>query len=289
MEAAENALEIEGLTKAYKGFCLKQISFTVPKGTIVGFIGENGAGKSTTLNLILGLARSDGGVIQIAGQAVSDANSAIRETIGVVFDGNNFPGNDTPDTLRVFLRALYPAWDDAVYQKLLARLDLPAGKRIRQFSKGMRMKLALAAAFSHHARLLILDEPTSGLDPIVREEILDLLLEYVEDAENSVLISSHITSDLNRIADYIVFIHDGAIVFEKPKDELIYQYGILRCTTEQYGMLDPADMIASRKQAHEWEALVRDRKALAAKYPEVVIDAATLDEIMLLYVKGTRL
>ncbi|MDD4851074.1 MAG: ABC transporter ATP-binding protein, partial [Gemmiger sp.] len=190
--------------------------------------------------------------------------------------------------LRGLMRKLYPRWEDATFFELLNKFALPENKRIQKFSKGMKAKLALAVALSHHAELLILDEPTSGLDPVVREEILDILLECAADEAHSVLISSHITSDLKKIADSIVLIHNGKLVFQKPKDDLIYQYGVLRCTQPQFETVAPADVVRYRTQGNVVDALIADRKKIAAQYPDFTIDAATLDDIMLLYIKGSK-
>lgn len=282
----ENALNLNGVSKAYHNFRLNDISFNVPCGSIVGLIGENGAGKSTTIRTILGLSQKHSGTIELFGKKDIDFND--RNCIGTVFDGNNFPENYTPRTLGRFLSTIYTEWDDEQYTAFLERLSLPVNCKIRKLSKGMKMKLAIAAALSHHARLLVLDEATSGLDPIIREEILDMLLEFIGDENNSVLISSHITGDLEKIADYIVFIHNGKVVFNKSKDELRYKYGIVKCGEMQFKAMDKKDIIAYRKQDFEWQVLVSDRELAHKKYPQAVIDMATIDDIMLLYIKGEQ-
>ena len=184
------------------------------------------------------------------------------------------------------LKNIYSTWDENGYFSLLQKMSLPTDKKIKEFSKGMKMKLSIAVALSHHSKLLILDEATSGLDPIVRDDILDMFLDFVQDENNSILVSSHITSDLEKVADYIVFIHKGKVVFSKPKDELKYQYGIIKCGVAQFDAIDKEEIIAYRKLDYEWEVLVADRTAAHKKYPKAVIDPATIDEIMLLYVKG---
>lgn len=171
---------------------------------------------------------------------------------------------------------------------LLKKFSLPADKQIKQFSKGMKMKLAITVALSHNSKLLILDEATSGLDPVIRDDILDMLLDFVQDEEHSILVSSHITSDLEKIADYIVFIHEGKVVFFKPKDELTEQYGIIKCGAAQFDALDKSDIIVYRKMDYEWQILVSDREEMQRKYPKAMVVPATIDEIMLLYVKGER-
>lgn len=280
------ALEVRDLTKHYAGFTLDGVSFCVPRGTIVGLIGENGAGKSTTLRSILGLIQKDGGSVTLLGQEEGERDPALREQIGVVFDGSHFPDSLTPRQLgRVFAR-IYATWEGAYYLDLLGQLGLPMEKKISAFSRGMKMKLAIAAALAHRPRLLVLDEATSGLDPVVRDDILDLLLGFVQDEENAILISSHITSDLEKVADTIVFLHEGRCIFSKPKDELIYRYGILRCGAAQFEALDRADVVAWRRRDYQFEALVADRDTARRKYPKTVVDAATIDDIMLLYAKG---
>ncbi|HIQ84113.1 MAG TPA: ABC transporter ATP-binding protein [Candidatus Pullichristensenella stercorigallinarum] len=282
----ENALAVNGLTKQYKDFTLDGVSFAVPCGTIVGLVGENGAGKSTTMNAILGLIQKDAGTIEIFGKQDAQIDNAVRNRIGVVFDGNNFPDVLTARQLSNIFKKLYDEWDEGEYFALLQKISLPLDKKIKEFSKGMKMKLSIAVALSHHSQLLILDEATSGLDPVVRDDILDMFLDFVQDEGHSILVSSHITSDLEKVADYIVFIHQGKVVFVKPKDELRYQYGVLRCGKAQFEEIDRADLVAWRRQDYEWEALVADREAARRKYPKAVVDPATIDEIMLLYVKG---
>lgn len=281
-----NALTIKGLTKAYSGFALRDVSFQVPYGSIVGFIGENGAGKTTTINALLGLAKKDSGTITVMGKEEHEITPAIREQIGVVFDGSNFSEELTPKRLNRVLKDIYRSWDEGLYISLLENMKLPGDKKIKTFSKGMKMKLSIIVAFSHHPKLLILDEATSGLDPVMRDDILDMFLEFVQKEENSILISSHITSDLEKVADYIVFIHNGEIIFSKSKDELLESYGIMKCGASQFEKLDPQDMIAYRKMDYEWQVLMADKKAAQKKYPRAMIIPAAIDEIMLLYVKG---
>ena len=281
-----SALTVSGLTKTYQDFVLDRVSFSVPSGSIVGLIGENGAGKSTTINAALGLIQKEAGQVSVLGREGLDSET--REEIGVVFDGSNYPEILSPRKLNGVMKNIYRSWDETAYFRLLKRFSLPLDKRIKQFSKGMKMKLAISAAFSHHSRLLILDEATSGLDPVIRDDILDMLLDFVQDEDHSILVSSHITSDLEKIADYIVFIHAGKVVFSKPKDELVEQYGILKCGAAQFDALDKADIIAYRKMDYEWQVLVADREKLQKKYPKAMVVPATIDEIMLLYVKGEK-
>ncbi len=282
----KNALTVSGLTKRYKEFSLSDISFEVPRGTIVGLIGENGAGKSTTLGAILGVVHKDAGDIFIMGNPIEELKPDMKEEIGVVFDGTNFSEELTPKKLNKVLKGIYASWDEDSFVSLLKKLSLPLQKKIKSFSKGMKAKLSIAVAFAHHPKLLILDEATSGLDPIVRDDILDMFLDFVQDEENSILVSSHITTDLEKVADYIVFIHEGRLIFSKPKDELLESYGIVKCGAAQFDALDKQDIIAYRKQDYEWQVLVADRHSAEKKYPKAMVIPATIDEIMLLYVKG---
>ena len=253
---------------------------------IMGLIGENGAGKSTTINAVLGLIQKEAGSICVLGKEQLD--NEIKEQIGVVFDGNNYPEIFSTRKLNRVMKDIYHSWEEHTFLNLLKKFSLPADKPMKQFSKGMKMKLAIAVALSHNSKLLILDEATSGLDPIIRDDILDILLDFAQDETHSILISSHITTDLEKIADYIVFIHEGQVVFSKPKDELIERYGIIKCGAAQFEALDKLDIIAYRKMDYEWQALVADRAAMKKKYPKALIDSASIDEIMLLYIKGER-
>lgn len=282
----KNALTISGLTKSYKDFVLDHVSFTVPSGSIVGLIGENGAGKSTTINAVLGLIQKESGHVSILGHEEIDSDT--REQIGVVFDGSNYPEILSPKKINRVMKHIYHSWDEQTYFRLLKNFLLPVDKQIKQFSKGMKMKLAISVAFSHHSKLLILDEATRGLDPVIRDDILDMLLEFVQNDECSILVSSHITSDLEKIADYIVFIHEGKVIFSKPKDEMIEQYGIIKCGAAQFDALEREDIIVYRKMDYEWQVLISDREKMQKKYPKAMIVPATIDEMMLLYVKGEK-
>jgi len=284
------SLEIKNLTKTYpdSDFRLDNISFSIPRGTIMGFVGENGAGKTSTMNAMLNITKKDSGNVRILGQEMGDKDREIREQIGVVFDAVNFPEMLTPIRLAKVMAGTYKQWDQPLFLSLAARFKLDMKMKIGKFSRGMKMKLALAVALSHRPKLLVLDEATSGLDPIVREEILSVFLEFIEDDSHSILMSSHITSDLEKIADYITFIHQGRVLLTESKDRLIYEYGIARCKTEQFERLDPADRLAYRKRDYQIDVLVGDRQAFERKYGGIVMDAGTIDEIMLLLVKGGR-
>jgi len=280
------AIRVEGLRKRYPRFELKDVSLEVPKGSIVGFIGENGAGKTTTIKAIVGAIRRDAGKIEIFGRDFARHGKALKQTIAVVTEESFFHEEFAAKDVALVLRRLYDRWDDALFRHYLDRFNLPPDKRIKELSRGMRMKLAIAAALSHHPKLLILDEPTSGLDPVVRSEILDVFLDFIQDEEHAILFSSHITTDLEKIADYIVFIHDGRIILSRPKDELIERYGIMKCGLDEFQRVDAADCVGVRRYGFGCEMLVRDRQAMRRKYPHLTIDPAAIEDIMLYYARG---
>ncbi|HIU76508.1 MAG TPA: ABC transporter ATP-binding protein [Candidatus Pelethocola excrementipullorum] len=284
----ESNLQVVDLTKQFPGFKLDHVSFSIPKGAIVGLIGENGAGKSTTIYGILDLVKKDEGVVTFRGEQLSSDNKLAKEDIGVVFDGINFYETLTPSKIGKISSAAYQQWDHQVYDSYLQKFDLPPTKEIKTFSRGMKMKLSIAVALSHNPKLLILDEATSGLDPVMREDILEVFLDFVQDEEHSILMSSHITADLEKVADYIIFIHKGKVLFSKTKDELRYQYGIIRCGASGFESIDKGDILAWRKSDYQWDVLVEDKERARRKYKSLVVDDATIDEILLLYVKGER-
>lgn len=283
----DTILEVENLSKHYLDFSLDQVSFSIPKGTIMGLIGENGAGKSTTINAILDLIKKDEGRVTFWGQELSSSKQ-LKEDIGVVFDGINFYETLTAAKVGKIARAAYKQWDDKVFQSYLNRFQVPANKEIKALSKGMRMKLSIAVALSHRPKLLILDEATSGLDPVVRDDILDVFLDFVQDEEHSILMSSHITTDLEKIADYITFIHQGKVIFSKTKDELIYNYGIIRCGKAVFEQLAKEDIVAYRKEDYQWNVLVADKEKAKRKYRTEIVDNVTIEDVLLLYVKGEQ-
>jgi len=283
-------LEVQGLRKQYQGsdFCLDDVSFSIPRGAIMGFVGENGAGKTTTIGCILNTLIKDGGVVKIFGKGMSDKSTNIRDDIGVVYDTNPFPEHFTAVKIASAMRHIYTNWSDDLFKDYLRKFKLPEKQKIKTFSRGMTMKLAIAVALSHRPKLLVLDEATTGLDPIVRDDILDVFLDFVQDENNSILLSSHITSDLEKIADYITFIHDGSIVFSEQKDNLIHNYGLMRCKAAQFAEIDREDILAYRKHDYQIDVLVADRGAAAKKYRDVVIDSITIEDIMLMLVKGEK-
>lgn len=273
-------LQVKEIHKQYPQFLLDKINFELPEGAIMGLIGENGAGKSTTMRIILGMAQADSGSVSIFGhEGVTEQD---RAQIGVVFD--ELPFNQTlfVSHLGKVMQGIYPNWDQQAYEEYLARFRLPDKKELKDFSRGMKMKLSLAVAMSHHARLLILDEPTSGLDPVVRAEILDLFLEFISDGKRSILVSSHMTGDLERIADYITLIHQGRVILSKNKDELIYGYGIARADRQTLAAVDSSLVEAIQDGPYGSQALINDRVRFEREYPDILLDRLNLDEMMVM-------
>ncbi|MDO9492124.1 ABC transporter ATP-binding protein [Acetobacterium sp.] len=283
-----NAIEIKNLNKKYKDFQLKDVNFKVPRGSIVGFIGENGAGKTTTIKAMLNLVKRDEGTIEMLGMDTLKDEKKIKESVGVVMDGCNFHDNLKTGDISKMLNSIYKNWNTQLFQNYLKKFILPENKIIKEFSRGMKMKLQIAVALSHEPELLILDEATSGLDPIVREEILDVFMEFIQDEKHAILISSHITSDLDKIADYIVFIHQGEILLDEEKETLLSKMGILKCGEEDFRKLESDEYIRYRKNQFSFEVLVNDKVAIRKKYPDAVVDGVTIEQIMLFYVRGEK-
>lgn len=283
-----NAIEIKNLTKTYDGFKLDNISFNVQQGSIMGFIGQNGAGKTTTIKLLLGLIKRDSGSIKMLGLDNLENETEVKSQIAAVFDDIPFHDQLTASQLSIVLADVFSQWDKAVYSEFLDRFALPKRKKIGQFSKGMRMKLQIAAALSHHAKLLIMDEATTGLDPVVRNEILDIFLEYLQDDTNSILLSSHITSDLEKIADSVTYIDKGKILLSGVKDDVIESHAVIKCKKSELKEIDKNDIISARVSEFGTEALVADRKLCEKKYSGMSIDSTTLEEIMLFYVRRDK-
>lgn len=279
----ENALELRGVCKKYDGFALRDVGFTLPRGTVMGLIGENGAGKTTTIKAVLDLIRPDSGEITVLGEQ-STSNPAVRERIGVVLDDGGFPSTMNAVQVDTLLGRAYRNWDTAQFFRYIERFGIDKEKAIKDYSKGMKTKLVIAAALSHHAELLLLDEPTSGLDPVVRDEVLDLLYDFMQDDTHAILLSSHITSDLDKIADEITFIHKGEVLLSEPRDELLDTCGILRCTADQLDALDPSAVRAKRVGAFGCEALVR-RDGVPENWS---VESVNIEQIMLFLTRGER-
>lgn len=286
MNQYENAIEISNLCKTYDGFSLKHLNLSVPKGTIMGFVGQNGAGKTTTIKSILNIIKPEQGEIHLLGMHHHKEEIAIKNRIGVVFDELPFHDQLTPLQLNSILSGIYSYWDSQCFFDYLERFSLPQRKKIATFSKGMKMKLQIATALSHHAELLIMDEATSGLDPVVRSEMLDIFLEFMQDENHSILMSSHITSDLEKIADSITFIHNGTLLLSGYKDDILDTHGVMKCSKENATKVSPNDIVSLRYTAFGAEIMVNDRKHCAKKYPDFIMDCTTLDEILLFYVRG---
>ena len=286
----ENILELQQISKTFpkSNFTLDNVSFSLPYGAIGGFVGENGVGKTTTIGCILNTVRKDNGTVKLFGREMLDADTALREKIGVVYDGDNFPSFWTAKQLSRVMAGFYAQWDDALFWHYLKRFQLLPEQKLKNYSRGMTMKLAIAAALSHRPQLLILDEATSGLDPVMRDEMLDVFLEFVQDERHSVLLSSHITSDLEKVADYITFLHYGRLLMTVSKNDLAYRYAVMRCRENQFRTLDSGDVIAYRKRDYQIDVLVSDGEAARKKYHDVVVDHVSIDEMLLLLIKGIR-
>ena len=282
----ENAIQIQNLSKVYEDFSLKNITLNIPKGSILGVVGANGAGKSTMIQALLGLIRSEYDAIKILGKDLQTQEKEIKEDIAVVYDVSHYNLQYTPKFIGSMLQKVYQNWDMERYHGYLKRFGLPEDKRLKTFSKGMKMKLEFAIAFSHAPKILILDEATSGLDPVFRDEILDLIREFTEEEEHTVLISSHITSDLDKVADYIALIHDGTLQFVKTYDEIRDGYGILHCGKDFFETLREEDIVSFKKEPYEYKVLVKNKNEILRVFPELEMERASVEDIMLFYVKG---
>ena len=284
----ENNIELQNVSIKYTGFELKDINFTVPAGCIVGLIGENGAGKTTTIKSILNITNATG-TIKIFGKDSKENEKQIKEEIGVVLDDSFLSEYLTAKQINSIMKDFYKNWEENKYIDLLKQFNLPENKLIKDFSSGMKMKLKIATAISHNPKLLILDEPTSGLDPVVRNEILDIFRKYIEEDETrSILLSTHITTDLEHISDYIVFIEKGKMVFNLPTNELLENYGIVKCSKEDFSRLDGKDYIRYKKEKYQYEVLTSNRDNIRKKYNITTIDKPSIEDIMLFYIKGEK-
>ncbi len=288
MNEYENAIEIKGLTKRYDGFTLDNVSFNVPKGGIMGFIGQNGAGKTTTINALLNIVRKDEGEIKLLGLDNEKEEYEVKRRIAAVFDELPFDDRLNAIAMDKILREIFDEWSTDTFFGYMDRFALPRKKKLGKFSKGMKMKLQIAAALSHNAKLLIMDEATTGLDPVVRNEILDIFLEYLQNEENTILMSSHITSDLDKIADCVTFIDKGKVLVSGYKDDILDSHGILKCTKDDYKDIAAEDIVSARLSDFGAEVMVADRAECSRKYSGAVIDPATLEDIMIYYVNRDK-
>lgn len=276
-----NAAELKNVSKTYNGFCLDNINMAIPQGSIVGLVGENGAGKSTIIKLILDLVNADNGTIEVFGKSVSE----VKDNIGIVFDEPCFNEYLTLKDIEKVLSGLHRNWQKDTFLSYAEKFSLPLNKKFKEFSRGMKMKTMIASALSHKAKLLILDEPTSGLDPIVRDEILDVFNEYTRSADNTILISSHILSDLEKICDYITFIHSGKIVFSSEKDLLKENFGVVRVSEDDFEKIDKSAVKGFKKNNYFIEALVEKEKVKGG----FAFENASIEDIILFMVRGEKL
>ena len=284
----ENAIEIKNLTKKYDGFTLDNVSFNVPKGSIMGFIGQNGAGKTTTINSLLNILKWDSGEIKLLGKEMPEHEYEVKEHIAAIFDVLPFNDDLSAKQLTKIMGGIWKEWDNECFMNYLDRFQLPFKKKFGQFSKGMKMKLQIATGLSHNAKLLIMDEATTGLDPVVRNEILDIFLEYLQDEDNSILMSSHITSDLEKVADMVTFIDKGKILITGIKDEILDSHGVVKCSKKDLKDFEREDYISARVTDFGAEVMVSDRDKASKKFSGAVIDKTTLEEIMLFYVNREK-
>lgn len=276
-----SSIKSRGLKKTYGEFDLN-VSINVYEGNIVGLIGENGAGKSTFLKLILGLIEKDEGEVEILGEKNINDNRFILENIGVVIDDNVIPENLDIVKVNNIMCKIYRQWDTEKFYKLASEFNLDRGKKIKDYSKGMKMKLSLIVALSHNPQLLVLDEPTTGLDPVAREQILDMFLDFVQDSYHSILFSSHIMDDLEKIADYIIFIKDGKVLLSENKDKIIYEWGVIRDEEKILENIEKKYVIAYKKSSYGYDILINDKEYFREKLNDVIVDDATLNETMLI-------
>ncbi len=279
----DSAITLSHVTKHFEGFCLQDVSFTLPKGCVLGLIGENGAGKSTVIHLLMNALQRDSGTITVLGMNNEDGGfSELKEEIGVVLDEANFPSVINVKDVNKIMKNTYRRWDSETFFSYIAKFDLPQHKAFKSFSRGMKMKLAIAVALSHDPKLLVLDEATGGLDPIVRDEILDIFYDFTRDPQHSILVSSHILSDLEKLCDYIAFIHKGKLLFCSEKDALLETYGILRCTSAQFADVPKEAVYGVRRSQYGVDCLLK--RALVNE--AFSLEKASIEDIMLYMVKG---
>lgn len=284
------AIEIKNLVKRYDdNFQLGELNLDIPSGEIIGLIGENGAGKTTLIKSILDILRINKGEIKIFGKNIKSNETLIKEDIGVVLDNTFFPEVLNAKDIDSVMKSIYKSWDSKLYYTYLKEFNIPVTSIIKKLSKGMRKKLEIATALAHHPKLLILDEPTSGLDPVVRNEVLDIFLKFIADDEHTILFSTHITSDLEHIADEIVFIDKGKVLINKTRDEILDNYGILKCNLDEFTKIDKSDYMAYKKNKYNYEILVSDRNKVSKKYKNMVVDKITLEDLMVLMIKGDKI
>lgn len=281
-----NSIEVKQLSKTYDDFKLEDISFNIKEGTIMGLIGENGAGKTTIIKSILNLIHVNKGEIKIFGKDYQQDEKLVKEDIGVVLGDAFFSPLINARKIDKIMGMINKKWNSVLFASYIDKFELPMNKPIKDLSKGMKMKLQIATALAKEPKLLILDEPTSGLDPIVRNDVLDIFLDFIQNEKHTVVLSTHITTDLEKIADHITFINKGKLVFSKDKDDVMENFGIVKCDEDTFNAMEAEDKIRYKKQPYSYEVLVADRYAIQKKYSGIVIEKPTIDDIMMLYIKG---
>lgn len=285
----EDAIRLENVSKKYKQFSLDNISFPVKKGFITGFIGPNGAGKTSTIKMVMNLIHTDSGNIELFGLDHQESERVVKERIGFVYAENHFYEHLTIDRMKKIIAPFYKDWDDELFYDMIDKFKLPLKRKIKKLSSGMKMKFSLTIALAHHADLIIMDEPTSGLDPVFRSEILDIFLEIMQNENKTIFFSTHITSDLEQIADYITFIDEGKILFHDTKDDILERYAIVKGDTQLLDADTRRNLIGIRESASGFEALTSEKHKIEKIFgKEVLIEPANLEQIMVFTVKGEK-
>ncbi|MGN1398882.1 MAG: ABC transporter ATP-binding protein [Erysipelotrichaceae bacterium] len=281
-----NIIKVSNVIKTYPNFTLGQIDLSIPSGMIVGLIGENGAGKTTLLKLILDISEPDEGQITVFGKSNQDIT--IKDDIGVVMDNMFFPEILTVQNIDSINKSSYQNYDSALFYRYLSQFNIDPKQKLKTLSKGNRKKVEIASALAHHPKLLILDEPTGGLDPVVRNEVLTIFQHFVEDENHTIVFSTHITSDLEHIADKIIFLDNGKVYLDEYRDNIFDNYGILKCDSEQFAQIDKEDMVSYLKNLYYYQVLVKDKEKCQKKYQTMIMDQITLEDLMLLIIKGEK-
>lgn len=284
----KNIIELKNVTKCYEQFKLGEINLALPSGQIIGLIGENGAGKTTLIKTLLNIISISSGEIRVFDKNILTAEESIKDEIGVVLDNSFLPELITIKEVNLIMKDIYKNWDVELFNKYLTNFNLSPKKQIKALSKGMKKKLEIATALAHHPKLLILDEPTSGLDPIARSEVLDIFMEFIQDENHTILFSTHITSDLEHIADRIVFLNNGQVILNKERDEILDNFGIIKCDKSFFEKLNKEDYLSYKKNKYNYEVLVEDKEKISKKYKSQVTDKLTLEELMILIIKGEK-
>ena len=284
----KNAIEINALEKKYDNFKLGELNLEIPRGLIIGLIGENGAGKTTLIKSLLNIIKPSKGKIKIFNNDSEEMELDTKEDVGVVLDNMFFQEILTPKDINTIMKDIYKNWDTTLFNDYLSEFGINFNQPLKTMSKGMRKKVEIATSLAHKPKLLILDEPTSGLDPVVRNEVLEIFQKFVSDEEHTILFSTHITSDLEHIADKIIFIDKGQIVLNELRDEIIDNYGILKCSLDSFDKIDKKDIICYKKNKYDYEILIYDKNKMNKKYKDFIVDRITLEDLMILIIKGEK-